>query len=213
MVRLYEQHDWVIFCILGCVFIFIFSFIFLHRDATIKEFLLLKQDESSNIVLSWLMTSVAFSIMVSVTLSQFLPVIPQFIADLQLGGYTLNKFGLTLISICLFFTTKSILTYFFYTSLGYNKLLVNLYMLANKFYFLGTIILIITSFTFFYFPIDGLKFLYITIISGIFLFILKLFLYWFNKPQIMPNEWYYKILYICTLQIAPLVVLWKFLFN
>jgi len=213
VVRLYEQHDWVIFCILGCIFIFIFSFIFLHRDASIKEFLLLKKDESSNVVLSWILTSIVFFVMSTVAFSQFVPVVPKFITDLQIGGFTLNKFGFVFISIVLFFLIKTIMTYFFFTSLGYNKLLINLYLLANKYYFLSSILLIIASFTFFYFPIDELKYLYITMISVLFLFILKLFLYWFNKPQTMPNEWYYKILYICTLQIAPLFVLWKFLFS
>ena len=34
----------------------------------------------------------------------------------------------------------------------------------------------------------------------------------FNRNPTLPKEWYYKFLYICTLQILPHLVVWKFYF-
>lgn len=213
VIRFYEQHDWVIFCILACIFIFIFSFIFLHRDASIKDFLLLKKEESSNIVLSWILTSVAFTIMCSVCLSQFVPTIPKSISNISFFGLSLNKFGFTFISVCLFFFSKTVLTFFFYSWLGYKKLLINLYTISNKYYFLYCIGFVAAALSLYYYDVDSLNFLYVIMICCTILFILKLCLIWYNKPQTLPREWYYKILYICTLQIAPLMMLWKLLFS
>lgn len=212
MVRIPEYHDWVIFCILGCIFVYIFSFRVLHRDANLKDFMTLKKDESSNIILSWMLTSVVICVMLSVLVSQFVSVVPSSVAQLQLFGYQLNKFGYTLICITGFYLTKSILSYFYYSSLGYNRQLINLYLTANKFYFIVSLVLFGACFAIFYFPIDEIKFLYISTFIGGFIFILKIFIYLFNNQPILPKEWYYKLLYICTLQIVPLLVLIKLLF-
>ncbi|TQE61297.1 DUF4271 domain-containing protein, partial [Leptospira interrogans] len=40
----------------------------------------------------------------------------------------------------------------------------------------------------------------------------KNLVYIFHNQPILPEKWYYKFLYICTLQIVPVLVLWKFLF-
>ncbi|MDO5616201.1 MAG: DUF4271 domain-containing protein, partial [Cruoricaptor ignavus] len=45
-----------------------------------------------------------------------------------------------------------------------------------------------------------------------FLFSFKILFFTFNKNYILPKEWYYKFLYICTLQFAPLFALSKLLF-
>ncbi len=212
MVRIPEHYDWVVFCILGCIFIYIFSFRVLHRDANLQDFLSLKKEESSNIILSWLLTSVVLCIVLSVVISQFIPVVPKFASSMHIFGYELNKFGYSLLCITLFYLVKSLLSYFYYSSLGCNRNLINLYLVANKFYFLFTLVLMGLSFAIFYFPIDDIKFLYIFIISVGLIFILKNCIYLFNNQPILPKEWYYKFLYICTLQIVPLLVLIKMLF-
>ena len=212
MVRIPEQHDWVIFCILGCIFLYIFSFNVIYRNATIKDFLTIQKEEASNIVLSWMLTSFVFCIMLAVNLSQFLPATPQFLSEYTLYGYKLNKIGFTVLSLFSFYFVKNLLTYIYYSTLGYNKLLINLYLIANKLYFLGSLVLMASSFAFFFFPIDSVYFLYILFGLCLFMFITKLISYFFNTTKTLPFEWYYKILYICTLQIVPLLVLTKFLF-
>ncbi|MGV4414840.1 DUF4271 domain-containing protein [Chryseobacterium sp. T1] len=212
LVRIPEYHDWVIFCILGCVFVYIFSFRVLHRDANLKDFMTLQKDDSSNIILSWMLTSVVVCVMLSVLLSQFVPVVPKIVSDVSWLGYELNKFGYTFMCISGFYLTKSLLSYFYYSSLGCNRNLINLYLTANKFYFLVSLVLIGASLAIFYFPIDEIQFLYILMIIGGLTFILKIFIYLFNNQPILPKEWYYKFLYICTLQIVPLLVLIKLLF-
>jgi hypothetical protein len=48
--------------------------------------------------------------------------------------------------------------------------------------------------------------------SMLMMFLAKCIFELFHKEPILPKEWYHKILYICTLQILPLLVLAKLLF-
>ena len=45
-----------------------------------------------------------------------------------------------------------------------------------------------------------------------FAFLFKQIYYILHSSNILPQKWYYKFLYICTLQIVPVLVLWKLLF-
>ncbi|WP_232815864.1 DUF4271 domain-containing protein [Chryseobacterium capnotolerans] len=72
--------------------------------------------------------------------------------------------------------------------------------------------MIILCVTHYYFPIDRNKIFPYYFFFFAFVFIFKVFFYLFHKNKILPEKWYYKFLYICTLQIAPLLLLWKLLF-
>ena len=202
----------MVYCILGSIFAYIIVLSVFNRDANIKDFLLQKVEDSNNLTPSWTIISIVRSVMISLLLSQFVPVVPKFISDIQLFGLQLNKFGFTFLAVISFDIIKNWLTFFFYNSIGDGKNLKGLALMSSKFFFLESIGLIIAGFVLYHYPVDLVQYFYAVIFILISLFILKNLIYIFHNQAILPEKWYYKFLYICTLQIVPILVLWKFLF-
>ena len=145
-------------------------------------------------------------------LSQYIPVVPRFINDhINLGGYTLNKFGFIFITYLLLYGIKCILSYLFLPALETQT--VGSHILSTS-----------INFSYYYFailcPYIGSLFLSYRSLSGVQLLHRHADFYLcrqnsistFNRNPTLPKEWYYKFLYICTLQILPHLVVWKFLF-
>ena len=212
MVRIVENNDWVIITLIASLFAYVFMFVFLLRDIRLKDFLMQKYEESSNNFLAWGITSLVFCATLSVLISQYIPIVPKEISDLQLFGVELNKFGFTFLSLLIFYVLKAGLGFLFYSGVGNGRKWGIFYFTATKFYFVLSIILIILCFSHYYFDIDKMKMLQIYLFFLSFVFVFKVFFYFFHNNKILPVKWYYKILYICTLQIAPLLVLWRLLF-
>ena len=212
LVRIVEHNDWVVYCILGSIFAYIIVLSVFNRDANIKDFLTQKIEDSNNLTPSWAIISIVRSVMIALLLSQFIPVIPRFISDIQLFGFQINKFGFALFGVIAFDIIKNLLTFLFYNSIGDGKNLKGLALISSKFFFLESIALIIAGFAQYYYPVDLVQYFFVIIILLISLFILKNLIYIFHNQAILPEKWYYKFLYICTLQIVPVLVLWKFLF-
>ena len=212
MVRITEHNDWVVYCILGSIFAYIIVLSVFNRDANIKDFLTQKIEDSNNLTPSWTIISIVRSVLISLLLSQFVPVVPRFISDFQFFGIQVNKFGFTFLAVIAFDIIKNLLTFLFYNSIGDGKNLKGLALISSKFYFLESIGLIIAAFALFYYPLDLVRYFYVIITVLISLFVMKNFIYIFHNQAILPEKWYYKFLYICTLQIVPVLVLWKFLF-
>ncbi|MFC4686086.1 DUF4271 domain-containing protein [Epilithonimonas pallida] len=212
MIRITENNDWVVYCILGSIFIYIILLSVFQRDANIKDFLTQKIEDSNNLTPSWLIISIVRCVMLSLLLSQFVPVIPKIFSEIKFFGYQINKFGFTLMSVIIFDIIRNMLTFFFYSSIGSGKNLKGLTLVSSKFYFLESIALIIAGFTLYFYPIDLVKYFYFIIGLVVGSFVLKNLIYIFHNQTILPEKWYYKFLYICTLQIVPTLVLWKFLF-
>ena len=212
LVRITEHNDWVVYCILGSIFAYIIVLSVFNRDANIKDFLTQKIEDSNNLTPSWTIISIVRSVLISLLLSQFVPVVPRFISDFQFFGIQVNKFGFTFLAVIAFDIIKNLLTFLFYNSIGDGKNLKGLALISSKFYFLESIGLIIAAFALFYYPLDLVRYFYVIITVLISLFVMKNFIYIFHNQAILPEKWYYKFLYICTLQIVPVLVLWKFLF-
>ncbi|MNK22730.1 hypothetical protein D3C87_410110 [compost metagenome] len=212
LVRIAEHNDWVVYCILGSIFAYIIVLSVFNRDANIKDFLLQKIEDSNNLLPSWAIISVVRAVMISLLLSQFVPVVPRFVSDVQLFEFQLNKFGFTFLAVVSFDVIKNLLTFLFYNSVGDGKNLKGLALISSKFFFLESIGLIVAGFALYYYPLDLVRYFYVIIFVLISLFILKNLIYIFHNQAILPEKWYYKFLYICTLQIVPVLVLWKFLF-
>lgn len=211
-VRIPENNDWVIFILLGCIFLYVFMMNIIERDANLKDFLLQKYFDASNNLPSWIITSCVTTLTLSVLVSQYIPIVPKYVADLQIGGYQLNKFGYSLMAIVFFYATKSTLGFLFYQSIGDGKRWSIFYFTSTKFYFVISFLLIILCITHYYFPVDRYKIFSYYLVFFSFVFTFKVFFYLFHKNNVLPEKWYYKFLYICTLQITPLLLLWKLLF-
>ncbi|MBS1572215.1 MAG: DUF4271 domain-containing protein [Bacteroidetes bacterium] len=184
----------------------------LNRESSIKDFILQLPSESANVLGNWLIVSSVFLFSITIVISQFVPIVPKTISEYQILGWELNKWGFTFLTFVIYYFSKSLFTFIFYMSIGEEKKWNSLQFVATKFYFILSIILMLLAIALFYFNINTQLILwYLWVFLG-FAFVFKLFFYSFNKNAILPSKWYYKILYICTLQIIPFVVLWKLLF-
>ena len=211
-VRIPENNDWVVFILIGCLFLYIFMMNVIEREANLKDFLLQKYYDSSNNLPSWIITSLVTALSLSVLISQYVPIVPKYVTDFQPFGYQLNKIGYTAIIISLFYSFRTALGFLFYQAIGDGKKWSIFYFTSTKFHFILSALLIILCITHYYFPIDRNSAFIYYIYFFSFVFIFKVFFYLFHRNNILPQKWYYKFLYICTLQIAPLLMLWKLLF-
>lgn len=209
-IREIGNSDWVILVILLCLFLYVFMLVSLNRESSLQDFVLQPLSEAvANITLNWLMVSVVFVLVTTGLVSQYVPIIPLEVSRYQLFGFELNKWGFTCIALSVYFIAKSLLSYLFYMSIGEGKSWGRMNFVATKFYFIYSLVVMVASVVHYYFGIDhqlALRFYWLLFAL---IFVFKLFYYLFNKNEILPKEWYYKILYICTLQIIPLVVLWR----
>ncbi len=212
MIRVVADNDWVIFTLLGCGFIYALMFLTLLRDLNLRQFLLLDFEDASNPFLVWVLTSLVYTIVLSVLFSQYIPIVPKIVSDYQLGGYELNKFGYTFGCFSLFYLSRICGSYLFYNAIGNAKKWRRFYFTTTRFFFVMSLILIILSIANFYFVFDKISVALKFSIFFIFGIAFKQFIYLFHKNRMLPEKWYYKILYICCFQIAPMFALWKVLF-
>lgn len=212
MVRIAQQNDWVVFTIIGCIFLYIFMFRSLQRDATVKEFLLQQFPDATNNFLSWLIISFVFSLLFATFLSQFIPTVPKAVSDLHFFGFELNRFGFTFFSVLAFYFVRNVFTYIFFAGTGTIKKWQIFYFTAAKFYFFISMLLMILCVAAYFYDLDHHRLLPFYFWGILFILFFKLLYYFFHPNGIMPEKWYYKFLYICTLQIVPILVLWKILF-
>lgn len=213
MIRIVEDNDWVIFSILGIILVFIIVLQYLQKESGIKSFFLQNYIDSGNVFLSWLLISLCFILLLSILVSKFTLIVPRFISEIGIFDLKLNRFGYTLLVFCIYYFLKFIFSFLFYNAIGQTKKWERFYYVNSKFYFGLSIILIISNIIVYYFPIDKLLFFRTSLFLTFFLMFFKTIYYLFNKNKILPNEWHYKILYICTLQFTPLLVVWKLLFS
>lgn len=212
MLRLVENHDWVIYSIFGCIVALVFALLSLNREVSLKDFLVQKYEDAANSYLTWLVVSAVFCVQASVLVSQYLPGVPQWLGQWSVAGYTANKFGYALLIVTLFYFIRNMLTFLFYSATGQDKNYHHLFFAASRLFFIASIIVMILNFVNYYIDTDKYFFLQVLFALTLFFFIFKQFFYLFNRLAVLPEEWYYKILYICTLQIVPVLVLWKVLF-
>ncbi len=213
MIRIVEQHDWVIYCIVGIIMSYLILFKTLHRNISLAEFIMQPYENTNNNVLSWFFTTILFSLSFSVLFSQYIPVVPKFVAEnFSLLGVQFNKFGFLLTSLLLFYIVKNIIIYLFYGSIQELKKFGKYSFVAQKYYLIYSFVILALSIIHYYLSINKHKMFIFYVFVIIFAFLLKLSIYLFHNQRILPKEWYYKILYICTLQILPALLIWKFWF-
>lgn len=212
MIRFVENQDWVAISLFVCIVALVFSFLSLNREATIREYLTQKTEDASNVFLSWVVVSVVYCWLLSVLLSQFVPILPKPVETFSLFGYSLNKIGYTSLVVGGFYLIKTSLTFLFFSSVNQVKRFNNLFFTASRFYFVLSLVVMVLVFLNYYFLTERMSLLYYLLLFLGLVLIFKVFLYLFSKNKTLPKEWYYKILYICTLQILPILAIWKLLF-
>lgn len=212
MIRLVQHHDWVIFVLLASILTLSLVLISLQREVSLLQFLNQKLEETSNAYLSWLIISVVYVVLLSTLISQFIPFVPQKIENISLWNLQLNKFGFSFLVFSSLYFFKIILSYCYFYAVRQQKKWPTFYFVAAKFYFVLCVFLILASLQVYYFPIARIKTIQSYAVIFAFIFVFKIFFYLFHNYNFLPRNWYYKFLYICTLQIAPILVLLKILF-
>lgn len=221
VIRLPENNDWVVYILLLCTALYLFLMNVLQRDASIKSYLLQDLSETNNVSQTWMIIGVINTLLVATIISQYIPVVPQVLENLQINGYQLNKFGFALLAVSAFYLAKSVFSFLYFQTLGVGRNWKMFCYASSKFYFLLSLLLVIICFMHYYFGmnfnghyfrIDSAAAFPIYLFSAFILLSFKNFYYLITKTNILPFSWYYKILYICTLQIAPVLALWKLLF-
>lgn len=212
MVRIPESHDWVIFIILGCIVVLTVMLQQLQREATLRDFIVQGMADRSNILPSWLLISLVTVLLLTTLISQYVPIVPRSVNNFSIFGLSLNKFGYTFWCLILFYVVRTVLSYLFFAFIGQLKRFSKLYFIASKFYLVLSVILLAAVFALYYLPVDRDIFLSIILFAGLVVVTGKNIFYLLHRGSLLPEEWYYKILYICTLQFAPLLALWQLLF-
>lgn len=212
MPRITEHNDWVVFILFGCIAAFVFMLLYLHREASLREFLGVSLADSGNVFPTWAIVSLVNVLLLATLISQFVPAVPRVVNNFGVFGLSLNKFGYSFGTLSLYYLLKVKFSYFFYASIGQERRWHRLWFVASKFYFLLACVLMVLVFANYFYLIDGSVFFYGLSLSLPVVFISKVVFYLFNRNKVLPAEWYYKFLYICTLQIAPVLMLWRLLF-
>ena len=223
MIRIVQQNDWVVFIIVGCLLLYVFMLLYFHRDSSVRVFLMQKFADSSNNFLSWLIISFVSTLLLATLISQSIPIVPKKIRDLHFFGYELNKFGFTFLSLIVFYSLKSMLSYVFYAGTGSLKKWNLFQFTVSKFYFtLSLVLMMLCVYHYFYkvndlqlinnFKPHDLQLFDYYAFDFVFVFLFKIFFFVLSPNNILPEKWYYKFLYICTLQFAPVLVLWRVLY-
>lgn len=186
--------------------------LYLHRDSSVRVFLAEEFADAPNNLLTWIIVGFVFVLSLSTLISQMVPVVPNAIRRLQLFGYELNKFGFTFWVLLLFFTIRSLFTYLFLSAAGAAHRWPYVQFAASKFYFIVSVVVMITTVVHYYFNVDPWQ-AYDYYFGGFLVILLmKIALYIASPQHILPIKWYYKFLYICTLQIAPVLAVWSVLY-
>lgn len=212
LVRIPEHNDWVIWIVLGCIALYTVMLQGLQRDSAVRDFIVQDLADRSNLFPSWLLISLVNVLLLSIIVSRFVPMVPAWLESWTVLGIGLNKFGFTFWALSLLYILRAVLTYLFYAFTGDAKRFDRLYFLASKFYFILSAIAGVAAVALYYLPVDRLIFINILIISAPLIMLFKTVFYAAHRLRVLPDEWYYKILYICTLQFAPMLALWQLLF-
>lgn len=211
--RVVENKDWVIGIVMIAVLLYIISSRLLHKDLSLWEYLHLKYYENNNAMLSWILVSLSHIFLLGALISQFIPIVPKsVVAICNSIGFVPNKMGFFTSCMFVFYLLKSALTYLFFAITGNLKRWYRFYFITHKFYIVLNIfmVVLILMFHFTHYPISSSVKTLPLILGGI--YIVKLAYLIMHQQFVLPKEWYYKFLYLCSLQIIPSMVLVKILY-
>ncbi|QCX53017.1 DUF4271 domain-containing protein [Elizabethkingia sp. JS20170427COW] len=213
MIRIVENHDWVIYSLTGVVLLYVLSSRILNKGISLIDFLKSTQEDTSNVFINWGLIGLTYVFVLSIFITRYIPVVPRLIAEnIQIQGYTLSRFGFAFIGLSIWALLRSFLSFLFYSS-SFNRERWKYFIFTlNKYYSLVIIFISCLIIVQYFYPIDRFVFFDLGLFVLFFLFVFKNFYLLFNINPAFPKEWYYKFLYICTLQILPTLVVWKFLF-
>jgi|GEM_PF-87950 len=213
LIRSVENNDWVILVLLGVASIYATMFRLLNKDQSLLEYMKLPVEYGGNLLMNWVVSGFIYVSVSSVLLFDYVQEIPDFVTDnISLWGYNFNEFWFIFIVNSVFYIIKCIFSYLFFVVTGNVKRWKTYVFVVNKLFYFAILPTCLLVFIYYFYPINQDYFFNILVIFFFLLLLLKniFLIVSANKP--LPREWYYKFLYICTLQILPHLILWWFLF-
>ena len=168
--------------------------------------------EAQNNLLSWVFVSCVFIVSQALLLAQYIPIVPRYISDNDISGWVPNKIGFMIIILSAYYLLKALITLLFYRAVTRPKKWMVLGFIAQRFYFVESLLIMLAVIVHYYLGVDKQRVYLVYVITGLVFFVIKNICYFLHKEKPLPEEWYYKILYICTLQILPMLAVWKFVF-
>lgn len=212
IIRENTHNQWAIWVVLACLFAMVLLVIFTHQYGSFKKYLLQEYYESASHLTNWIALSIIFWLLQAVLVSPYLPMIPHDLVALHIGDYHLNKLGSVLLCSGLMQFSVSVLGAGLFLTTGNAERWPRYFYAISRFYFVYCLLLVVGIIALYYYPVDRYVFFVLLVTGFGIIFIFKQLYLIFHRLEILPAEWYYKILYICTLQFAPLLALWNYLF-
>jgi hypothetical protein len=217
-IRVAPELHWPILALLAILSLYILANTLLNKNMSIGDYLRQTYHPESHYFGQVLLIGLVFTSLLSLWLWPLLPTLPAWLQDIEVMGYVPNKFGYLLACMASYMIIKHLLCWCFYLCSGSLKRWVPYCFSLHKFYlvFSALVVLLIINQYFLhvehYFLPKGFDEhrTYGLILVG--MFVTKCIFEFFHQEPILPKQWYHKFLYLCTLQILPLLVLAKLLF-
>gem|GEM_PF-4037992 len=173
MVRIVENYDWVIFTLLGLGVVYLILFNWVQKEVSFREYLLQSYGEAQNNLLSWIFVSCVFIVSQALLLAQYIPIVPRYVSDNDISGWIPNKIGFMIIILSVYYLLKALITLLFYRAVTRPKKWLILGFIAQRFYFVESLIIMLAVIVHYYLGVDKQQAYLIYIIAEIGLFCCK----------------------------------------
>lgn len=204
--------EWVAWLLLGCLFILAGSFRLLYQHPTVWHYLKAPQVPSVNNLAFYVIVSGVCTALLAALLSGYVPLLPAWTDELRVAGIGLNPFGYTWWVLSLTDAVRVLLTFLLFSATGNAQRWAHFYYFMAKYQVVYSFPLLVLCIARYFFPVDVYHFGEILLITLGLSFIIKIALTLILRPEVLPSPWYYKLLYICTLQFSPVLLVAQLLF-
>lgn len=206
-----EQKAWGSVLFFCCVAYFIVLQVF-FRGRNFRTLLWGTEEELINKIPGYSLLSCVYILLLSMLTYILVPERPWSVLSWDIFGYRPNIFGFCLMVYAAYFIFKFLLGRLLYGLSGSTRKFIYLQTFMLRWYLLTVPLLLILSFVYFFhfYPNTNYNEAFRYFLLGI--FFIKLIGIVSLTQKVLPRNHYLKIVYLCTLQIMPVVVLIKVLF-
>lgn len=212
MLRNTVSHEWIFLFLILTVILYALVFHFFFRAKTAKQIFSPYGEDLLNKIPAYVCLSLAYAIGTGILLYATAVGRPLEVLRADINGYRLSEAGYIAALLAVYFPLRFILTRILYAMCGSLGRFVNLQFFFTKYYLAATPLLVCAGFIFFFYeqysPQAILTLRYILAAA----LLVKMLLMLLSAGKILPKNHYLKILYFCTLQIMPVLVLIKALY-
>lgn len=204
--------EWVVWLLLGSLFALVGSFRLLYQHPNAWQYLKAPLVPSVNNLVFYFIVSGISTTLLAALLSSYVSLLPDWVDAWRIQGIGLSPYGYTWWVLALTDLARVIMTFLFFAATGNARSWINFYYMMGKYLAVYSILLMILCCMRYFFPVDVYEFGKVLVICLAIFFSVKILLGLLHRPEALPAQWYYKILYICALQFAPILLVAQLLF-